>query len=430
MKGIILRLFCLACMLCMSTNGRCQLPFDALNRLSESQAYRDFHIIVTSGPDSYCGSVRVVPEHNYASREHDITLCTDPAPTAELKANLTARGSEDFTCLLFAYPRAGYALDGFVLKKDYQPGQHMEACYLKDHPGRKLCSGQVFRLGKPSEGDRKRDDPTFANDYRFMPQSTVEIVAVFREAVAKTVSVTQPGTLAETIERQEATETDNLTVNGPLNADDLMCLKDMSLRHRLVRLNLSGSQIEVIPENAFRGCPLYEVALPSQGLKRVATGAFDECRGLASCPIPEGVKVESNVFHYSIHLPMKLDNDNGSIGHFDELVPVPLAERTDLVSVADVMPAFPGGEQAMLDYISQNMRYPELAREMGIQGTVIVRFAVEKDGRISTPEVVKSVDRTLDREALRLVGQMPKWSPGSVGGTPTGVIMMLPIRFK
>ena len=260
MKGIILRLFCLACMFSMSTNGRCQLPFSALDRLCESQAYRDFHIIVTAGPDSYYGSVQVLPEHNYASREHDITLCTDPAPTAELKANLTARPSEDFTCLLFAYPRAGYALDGFVLKMNYRPGEDMSS--------------------------------------------------------------------------------------------------------------------------------------------------------------------------YSLQLPLTLDNDNGRTGHFDELVPIPLAERTDLVSVADVMPAFPGGEQAMLDYISQNMRYPELAREMGIQGTVIVRFAVEKDGRISTPEVVKSVDRTLDREGLRLVGQMPKWSPGSVGGTPTGVIMMLPIRFK
>ena len=106
------------------------------------------------------------------------------------------------------------------------------------------------------------------------------------------------------------------------------------------------------------------------------------------------------------------------------------SEEEMVFLVVDEMPAFPGGEQAMLDYISQNMRYPELAREMGIQGTVIVRFAVEKDGRISTPEVVKSVDRTLDREGLRLVGQMPKWRPGSVGGTPTGVIMMLPIRFK
>ena len=430
MKGIILRLFCLACMFSMSTNGRCQFPFSALDRLSESQAYRDFHIIVTAGPDSYYGSVQVLPEHNYASREHDITLCTDPAPTAELKANLTVRPSEDFTCLLFAYPRAGYALDGFVLKMNYRPGEDMSSYYLKNRDDEKLRSGNIYYMGLGEKSEWQDFDPTNRADYQFQAKTTVEIVAIFREAVAKKVSVTQPGTLAETIEHQRVQEADNLTVSGPINADDLRYLKTMSKKHNLVRLNLSGAQIEEIPSSAFFGCPLYEVVLPAKGLKRIEEGAFDNCFGLASCPIPEGTTVEGEIFHYSLQLPLTLDNDNGRTGHFDELMPVPLAERTDLVSVADVMPAFPGGEQAMLDYISQNMRYPELAREMGIQGTVIVRFAVEKDGRISTPEVVKSVDRSLDRESLRLVGQMPKWSPGSVGSTPTGVIMMLPIRFK
>ena len=260
MKGIILRLFCLACMLATAMQTRSHTPFEALAGFFDTKKYRDFHITMTTAPDPYFGSVYVTMDHNYSSREKSITVCSDPAPMAELKANLTSDSFEEYGCRLHAYPRAGYALDGFVLKMNYRPGEDMSS--------------------------------------------------------------------------------------------------------------------------------------------------------------------------YSLQLPLTLDNDNGRTGHFDELVPIPLAERTDLVSVADVMPAFPGGEQAMLDYISQNMRYPELAREMGIQGTVIVRFAVEKDGRISTPEVVKSVDRTLDREGLRLVGQMPKWSPGSVGGTPTGVIMMLPIRFK
>ena len=430
MKGIILRLFCLACMLATAMQTRSHTPFEAMASFFDTKKYRDFHITMTTAPDPYFGSVYVTMDHNYSSREKSITVCSDPAPMAELKANLTSDSFEEYGCRLHAYPRAGYALDGFVLKMNYRPGEDMSSYYLKNRDDEKLRSGNIYYMGLGEKSEWQDFDPTNRADYQFQAKTTVEIVAVFREAVAKTVSVTQPGALAETIERQEATETDNLTVKGPLNADDLMCLKDMSLRHRLVRLNLSGAQIEEIPSSAFFGCPLYEVVLPAKGLKRIEEGAFDNCFGLASCPIPEGTTVEGEIFHYSLQLPLTLDNDNGSIGHFDELMPVPLAERTDLVSVADVMPAFPGGEQAMLDYISQNMRYPELAREMGIQGTVIVRFAVEKDGRISTPEVVKSVDRTLDREGLRLVSQMPKWSLGSVGGTPTGVIMTLPIRFK
>ena len=430
MKGIILRLFCLACMLATAMQTRSHTPFEAMASFFDTKKYRDFHITMTTAPDPYFGSVYVTMDHNYSSREKSITVCSDPAPMAELKANLTSDSFEEYGCRLHAYPRAGYALDGFVLKMNYRPGEDMSSYYLKNRDDEKLRSGNIYYMGLGEKSEWQDFDPTNRADYQFQAKTMVEIVAIFREAVAKTVSVTQPGALAETIERQEATETDNLTVNGPLNADDLMCLKDMSLRHRLVRLNLSGAQIEEIPSSAFFGCPLYEVVLPAKGLKRIEEGAFDNCFGLASCPIPEGTTVEGEIFHYSLQLPLTLDNDNGSIGHFDELKPVPLAERTDLVSVADVMPAFPGGEQAMLDYISQNMRYPELAREMGIQGTVIVRFAVEKDGRISTPEVVKSVDRSLDKEALRLVGKMPKWRPGSVGGTPTGVIMMLPIRFK
>ena len=430
MKGIILRLFCLACMLATAMQTRSHTPFEAMAGFFDTKKYRDFHITMTTAPAPYFGSVYVTMDHNYSSREKSITVCSDPAPMAELKANLTSDSFEEYGCRLHAYPRAGYALDGFVLKMNYRPGEDMSSYYLKNRDDEKLRSGNIYYMGLGEKSEWQDFDPTNRADYQFQAKTTVEIVAIFREAVAKKVSVTQPGTLAETIEHQRVQEADNLTVSGPINADDLRYLKTMSKKHNLVRLNLSGAQIEEIPSSAFFGCPLYEVVLPAKGLKRIEEGAFDNCFGLASCPIPEGTTVEGEIFHYSLQLPLTLDNDNGRTGHFDELMPVPLAERTDLVSVADVMPAFPGGEQAMLDYISQNMRYPELAREMGIQGTVIVRFAVEKDGRISTPEVVKSVDRTLDREGLRLVGQMPKWRPGSVGGTPTGVIMTLPIRFK
>ncbi len=430
MKTSAHRLFLLACMLATAMQTRSHTPFEAMAGFFDTKKYRDFHITMTTAPDPYFGSVYVTMDHNYSSREKSITVCSDPAPMAELKANLTSDSFEEYGCRLHAYPRAGYALDGFVLKMNYRPGEDMSSYYLKNRDDEKLRSGNIYYMGLGEKSEWQDFDPTNRADYQFQAKTTVEIVAIFREAVAKKVSVTQPGTLAETIEHQRVQEADNLTVSGPINADDLRYLKTMSKKHNLVRLNLSGAQIEEIPSSAFFGCPLYEVVLPAKGLKRIEEGAFDNCFGLASCPIPEGTTVEGEIFHYSLHLPMKLDNDNGSIGHFDELKPIPLAERTDLVSVADQMPLFPGGEQAMLDYFAKNMRYPALAREMEIEGTVIVQFAVERDGRVSTPEVVKRVDRSLDREALRLIGQMPAWKPALFNGKPQAVKMTLPIRFK
>ena len=417
-------------MLATAMQSRSKIPFEALEGFFETKCYRDFHITLTTAPDPYFGSVYVTMANSYSDREKCITACSDPAPRAELKANLTSDSFEKYGCRLKAYPRAGYALDGFVLKKDYRPGEDMSPYYLKDIDDEKLRSGVTYHMEPGKKSEWLDYDPTNRADYQFQAKTTVEIVAVFREAVAKKVTVAQPGTLAETIGLQGAQEADNLTVSGPINAEDLEALKTMSKKHNLVRLNLTDAQIEEIPSSAFFGCPLYEVALPAKGLKHVGDGAFDNCFGLASCPIPEGTTVEGNAFHYSVKLPLTLDNDNGRTGHFDNLVPIPLAERTDLVKVADVMPSFPGGEQAMLDFIQVNMRYPEVAKEMGIRGTVIVQFAVEQDGRISTPEVIKSVDRSLDREALRLIGSMPKWTPGKVGGQPQGVIMTLPIRFN
>ena len=98
--------------------------------------------------------------------------------------------------------------------------------------------------------------------------------------------------------------------------------------------------------------------------------------------------------------------------------------------LVDEMPSFPGGLEELYKWIDNNVQYPAVARENGIEGRVILKFIVEKDGSLSDSIVIHSVHPMVDREALRLVGQMPKWNPGKRAGIPVRVRYCLPIKFK
>ena len=101
-----------------------------------------------------------------------------------------------------------------------------------------------------------------------------------------------------------------------------------------------------------------------------------------------------------------------------------------LFSVVEVMPQYPGGQIAMLKYLMENIKYPEQAMKKGIQGRVAVSFIVEKDGSISDVKPVLSVHPLLNKEAVRVVKSMPKWSPGKHNGKPVRVRFNLPVMFK
>lgn len=101
-----------------------------------------------------------------------------------------------------------------------------------------------------------------------------------------------------------------------------------------------------------------------------------------------------------------------------------------LFSVVEVMPQYPGGQIAMLKYIMENIKYPEQAMKKGIQGRVAVSFIVEKDGSISDVKPVLSVHPLLNKEAVRVVKSMPKWTPGKQNGKPVRVRFNLPVMFK
>ena len=98
--------------------------------------------------------------------------------------------------------------------------------------------------------------------------------------------------------------------------------------------------------------------------------------------------------------------------------------------LVDKMPSFPGGLEELYKWIDNNVQYPAVAWENGIEGRVILKFIVEKDGSLSDSTVIHSVHPMVDREALRLVGQMPKWNPGKRAGIPVRVRYCLPIKFK
>lgn len=102
----------------------------------------------------------------------------------------------------------------------------------------------------------------------------------------------------------------------------------------------------------------------------------------------------------------------------------------NVYTAVEIMAKFNGGDVALMRWLSNNIRYPKAAQENGVQGRVVVKFIVEKDGSISHPEVVRGKDKDLDQEALRLVGSMPKWLPAKKGGEPVRCYFTIPVNFK
>ncbi len=111
--------------------------------------------------------------------------------------------------------------------------------------------------------------------------------------------------------------------------------------------------------------------------------------------------------------------------------PEPEVKKEEEIFVAVEQQAeFPGGQGALMKWLSQNVRYPETAQQNDVQGRVIVKFVVEKDGSIGTATILKGVDKDLDREALRVVKKMPKWQPGKNNGVAVRSYFNLPVVFK
>lgn len=105
-------------------------------------------------------------------------------------------------------------------------------------------------------------------------------------------------------------------------------------------------------------------------------------------------------------------------------------EETKVFEVVEQMPQFPGGDGALMQYLSSHIKYPVVAEENGIQGRVVCTFVVERNGSITDVRVVKSVDPSLDKEAVRVIKGMPNWIPGKQNGSAVRVKYTVPVTFK
>lgn len=104
--------------------------------------------------------------------------------------------------------------------------------------------------------------------------------------------------------------------------------------------------------------------------------------------------------------------------------------KGDIYDYTEKMPAFPGGLEALKNYLVSRIVYPEIAREQNTEGSVIIGFVVDKKGRVTDVHVVKGVSPALDAEALRVVRIMPSWKPGSHRGRLVKVYFTLPVTFR
>ncbi len=108
----------------------------------------------------------------------------------------------------------------------------------------------------------------------------------------------------------------------------------------------------------------------------------------------------------------------------------PKEEENKVFDVVEEQPSFPGGQGALMQWLRDNIKYPVIAAENGVEGRVIVQFVVSKTGSISDVRVARGVDPSLDKEAIRVVSSMPKWTPGKQNGTTVNVRYTLPVTFK
>ncbi len=126
------------------------------------------------------------------------------------------------------------------------------------------------------------------------------------------------------------------------------------------------------------------------------------------------------------------DDASGEVLKLKEAVaqPEPKPEVEKVFDVVEQMPSFPGGPSALMEWLSNNVKYPVVAQENGVQGRVVVSFVVERDGSITDVKVVRGVDPSLDREASRVVRAMPRWIPGKQNGSAVRVKYNVPVAFR
>ncbi len=128
-----------------------------------------------------------------------------------------------------------------------------------------------------------------------------------------------------------------------------------------------------------------------------------------------------------------LETDIDDIPAEDKVEAVTIEEAQQMevpVDALEALPQFPGGMSQLMKWLTQNLKYPEKAKNDKISGKVVVEFIITDQGKVANPKVIQKVDEQLDREALRVIGMMPQWKPGVSKGKPCRTLVHMPVVFK
>jgi len=140
--------------------------------------------------------------------------------------------------------------------------------------------------------------------------------------------------------------------------------------------------------------------------------------------------VEDDVVVDDVVVDSEIRDDEALVEYVaPDIVEEVLEDETEIFIVVEESPGYPGGDEARMRFLRDNIRYPAIARESGIQGTVFIQFVVERDGSITDVRVVRGIGGGCDEEAVRVVQMMPRWTPGKQRNRAVRVQFMMPIRF-
>ena len=210
-------------------------------------------------------------------------------------------------------------------------------------------------------------------------------------------------------------------------------------RQKEVALDLSQEKEEEKPDE-----PIIEEKKPEiEPEQEIAQQKVTELAIVPDKEVKEEIKSQSELEKTEeVFTSKNVESDNTSREQLENLnkqvkvdVPEPPKEekkpqKEEIFKSVEQPPQFPGGDAALMKYLSSHIQYPTMAQENNIQGKVVLQFVVEKDGHVGEVKVVRSVDKDLDREAVRVCKSLPKFTPGRQNGQAVRVWYTLPVNFK
>lgn len=184
--------------------------------------------------------------------------------------------------------------------------------------------------------------------------------------------------------------------------------------------SIKKDELDLIPleiKKIKTGDRSFTISNSKTSLSATAIGGMIECFNGADIVVKTKSKYESAIFKNKL---LEIIANNAT----DDVV------DNKVYDVVEQMPSFPGGAAALSQYLSRTIRYPEKAQKNGVQGRVLCKFVVERDGSISNVEVTKHVDPSIDEEAVRIIRSMPNWTPGKIGGKNVRCSFLIPLTFR